>query len=126
MAKLILKKMTKIEKLKTILPGPFRKLLGKARAVIHRITIWLKVATRISGVDLRGNIILFRAIVVSPFTIWQDLHEYQMPMVGNACIVKAKGKGMVVIRPFTDDLYAVLPGRERKVEKYIRSKLGPG
>jgi FkbM family methyltransferase len=115
-----------VSKLRKIMPAPLRRRFGQLRAVQHRLFIWSQVATRITGSDPSSRRLLRAALLRAPISVWRDLDEYQMPMLSETCRVISRGIGTFHIRPFTDDLYAVIPRRELQVERYIRKSLKPG
>ena len=118
--------MLATSELKKVIPAPLRKCLGQLRAVQHRLLIWSRVATRITGFDSHSRQIMRGALLRAPLSVWRDLDEYQMPMLSESCRVISRGIGAFHIRPFTDDLQAVIPRRELQVERYIRKNLKRG
>ena len=112
--------------MKEFLPTRVRRPLGKLRAAARRIRMWLHVMNRLAGATPGDSKVLQNAIRRSPLTIWQNLDQWQFPMVEEDCMVISKGVGTFQVRASTDDLFHALPMQEPAVETTIRSLLRPG
>jgi FkbM family methyltransferase len=115
-----------MQNFKDILPVTIRRPLGKLRAAVRRLKIWLHVRKTLTGATLDDSKVLQHAIRRSPLTIWHNLDQWQFPMVEDDCSVISKGIGTFNVRRRTDDLFHVLPMQEPAVETAIRSILRPG
>lgn len=103
-----------------------RSLGGRLRAVIRRLRIWIEVATYISGVQSRDRAAMRRSLAGAPRDVFRSLDKWRDPTVAVDCRVVAKGVGTFDVRARSDDLYHVLPTRERAVINAIRRHLQPG
>ncbi len=108
------------------LPAPIRRPFGKLRAVARRLAIWRRVNLNLSGATPEDQRILSDAIRRSPRTVWNDLDQWQFPMVEQDCTVVALGGGLFHVRARTDDLFHALPNQEPAVEQAVRKRLKPG
>jgi FkbM family methyltransferase len=103
-----------------------RTLVGRARAYVNRLIIWLRVAREIRGKDAKDRDVLNNAFRRAWFTSLQRLDIWQDPHVENNCIVEVPGIGEFCVRAKTDDLYHVLPSREPAIYSSIKDVLGEG
>jgi FkbM family methyltransferase len=108
------------------LPLWLRKLAGHSRAIVRRLRIWSEVATHLSGVGEADRVILRRAITGAPIDVFREINVWRDPAVASDCRVAAKGIGTFHVRAHSDDLYHVLPTRERAVIEGIRNRLQTG
>jgi len=114
------------EVVKRVVPKFLRRPLGNLRAVFRRLSVWLKVARYLKGVNRADSAVLLRALLRSPITVWRNLDRWQYPAVSDDCAVISKGVGSFQVRAKTDDLLHVLPKQEPAVEAIIRDHLKPG
>lgn len=101
-------------------------MLGHARAVALRVRIWSQVAQQLSGITTTDQQILRRALFAAPVDVFRQVDRWRDPMVAHDCHVMAKGIGTFRVRAKSDDLYHVLPARERAVIGAILELLRPG
>jgi len=116
----------RIDSFKAFVPGFIRRPLGKLRAVGRRLRVWQRVRAQIVGATASDKQVLARALWRAPLTVWQNLDDWQFPMVQSDCTVTSRGVGLFKVRAGTDDLFHVLPGQEPAVEQAIRQALRPG
>ena len=112
--------------MKFLIPPPIRRPLGKLRAASRRFKIWLHVKNTLTGRTPDDTRVLQYSFRRSPLTIWNNLDQWQFPMVEDDCSVISKGIGTFHVRARTDDLFHILPMQEPAVEKTIRSLLRAG
>lgn len=103
-----------------------RRPFGKLRAVCCRLQIWQRVKRELSGDTLADASVLNEAIRSSWWTVWNDLDQWQFPMVTQDCTVVADGVGKFRVRSRTDDLFHALPSQEPAVAQVVRTLCCPG
>ena len=108
------------------LPTRLRRPLGKLRAVFRRLRIWQRVKRELSGDTPADAAVLNAAIRSCWRTVWNDLHQWQFPMVAKDCTVVADGVGKFRVRAWTDDLFHALPSQEPAVAQAVQARLRPG
>jgi FkbM family methyltransferase len=112
--------------LKRMLPEPLR---GVLRGVLHysqRLLRWPIVLWQIRGGTSRDQWVLFKSALVAPLASLQDLQEWQDPLLTQDAVVEVSRFGVFSLRANTDDLWHVLPWRERAIAELLRSTLRPG
>ena len=119
--------ITRLRKvLKPYLPEPLRGVLRGLLEYATRHFRWLVVLCQIRGVSWLDELKLVASALMSLITSLRHLNEWQDPQLLFDCKIRVRGIFQFKIRRFTDDLYAVLPFRERAVLKEIQSLLRPG
>ncbi len=108
------------------IPAPLRRPLGRGRAYVRRLAIWLGAARAASGVSAADRAVLRRALVLSPVTSARNLDRWQDPVLPADAEVRIRGIGRFHIRAGTDDFWHVLPGREPAIIAALRRHLRPG
>lgn len=108
------------------LPKIIRRPLGYGWDYILRLIRWISIMREMRGATLRDQLILLASAFASPVISLHKLSQWQDPLLLCDATVHVRGFGIFVLRRFTDDLWHVLPTRERTVLKEIRQGLKPG
>lgn len=108
------------------LPIALRRPLGFSWDYLLRLTRWISIIREMRGVNFRNQFILLASAFASPFTSLYKLQQWQDPLLLRDATVHVRGIGIFVLRRSTDDLWHVLPTRERTVLKEIRKGLKIG
>lgn len=113
-------------KLKELLPGPLSKLLAGCRTYFVRIMRWGFILSDLRGTGFNDRINLFCSALAAPVISLRNLGEWQDPVLLGAADVMVRGVGLFSLRAYTDDLFHVLPGQERMVNRLIKEILEGG
>jgi FkbM family methyltransferase len=108
------------------LPRPVRATIGRVRNYVGRLTRWAAVMHEIRGHEARDRRVLWRSAALSPITSLRDLDQWQDPVLCRDATVSVPGFGLFHIRAHSDDLYHVLPARERNAFQAVADILRPG
>lgn len=111
---------------KSIIPRPIRRAL---RAVLHygqRLGRWFIILWQVRGVSWADEWTLLRSALASPVLSMRSLLEWQDPILLADAEVNVPGIGKFVLRKWSDDLWHVLPWREKAIFDVIRATLKPG
>lgn len=111
---------------KDMLPGFVRRPLAATRAYARRLRIWRDVNKYIFGQTAADRRALRSAYLSAPFSSLKNLSVWRDPTVPQDCQVTSRGVGSFHVRANSDDLYHVLPTRERAVFGAIKRLLRPG
>ena len=112
--------------LKRSLPGPVRAIL---RALLHysqRLARWPVILWQIRGVSLADELALIRSAFAAPILGLRNLQQWQDPILLQDVAVRVLGVGQFSLRAYTDDLWHVLPWRERSIAELMKGVLKPG
>jgi FkbM family methyltransferase len=112
--------------LKKVLPDPIRRGLRMAENYRQRLGIWANIALQIRGLTANDRRALRKSIFRAPITSLRSLSEWSDPVLLDDALVEVRGIGRFKVRAGTDNLYIVLPSRERELITVMRSKLKPG
>ncbi|WP_118864985.1 FkbM family methyltransferase [Sphingomonas gilva] len=123
--------------LRGLVPKPVRRLIGRlpapAKTVIHaprlyvrRLWQWAFVAIETKPVGKGSAGRWLASIAASPLTSAGGLNGWKRPMLSWNATLRAKGIGVFFVRADSDDLYHILPSRERHVLEIIRRSLSKG
>lgn len=102
-----------------------RTYLGRTRRYLRRLQIWRQVGRELRGLTPADDVILRRAVRNGFKDAFKTIDEWRDPMVDQDCQVVGE-LGTFSVRACSDDLWHVLPSRERAVLEAIRQNLsGP-
>ncbi len=111
---------------KRALPPWMRRTIRAPITYLQRVGRWGIVLVQMRGVSLSDEVKLLGSALAAPFTCWRDLSHWQDPVLLADINVHVPGIGQFALRKRTDDLFHVLPYRERALIKAMRSLLRPG
>lgn len=109
--------------LKSIFPVA---VYGPARNWAVRLLTWRRLMAHVSGATARDALWLWASFLASPITAARGLSEWRDPLLLGDIIADVSGVGRFKLRARTDDLWHVVPFRERAVLNCIRTRLRPG
>lgn len=112
--------------LRQALPRPVRRLLRGAVTYPRRLLLWRTILAELRGVTPSDRAVLRRSALASPWTARHDLAGWRDPVLLADAVVEAAGIGRFAVRAGTDELYIVLPARERALIAAMRRLLKPG
>ena len=101
---------------------PFRAL----KTYISRIGYWIECVRELSGETVKDSLILWLSFLSSPVTSLIDLRKWRDPMALWNVSVLVPRVGRFNVRAGSDDLFHVLPSRERAIFDVVGSMLKPG
>lgn len=107
-------------------PAPLRGVLRRVLAYLQRVGRWAFVLRELRGSTFADQMTLLASAAVSPIISLQALGRWQDPQLLFDAQVRVGGVGTFSLRRRTDDLWHVLPHRERRVLGAIRERLQPG
>ena len=113
-------------RLKSLLPSPVTRALRMADNYRLRLLIWRSIAASMRGVGKKDRRALRRSIRRAPWTSLRNLYQWMDPVLLGDAQVEVAGVGKFNLRGGSDDLYIVLPSREREVVALLRERLRPG
>lgn len=113
-------------KLHGMLPGGVRRCVSRVRTYFRRMYYWVRVMREIKGIGPADRRTLLRSFLGGPLDSFRDIDNWRDPMAVRDAAVEVKGVGRYHVRAFCDDLYHVLPAREREILETIRERLRPG
>lgn len=113
-------------RLKGVTPGPLRALLRCGLHYLQRLGRWPIILRQVRGTSLRDTISLLASAFAAPFFSFKSLQAWQDPVLLSDACVEVTGVGRFQIRAFTDDLWHVLPWREREIFRVLQETLNPG
>lgn len=108
---------------KAILPAP---LYAPLRTYYGRLVTWHRLMRHIRGVAVRDRLWLWLSFLASPFTAAGSLGDWRDPVLLYDVTAEVAGVGRFALRARTDDLWHVVPFRERAVLDRVRKMLRPG
>jgi FkbM family methyltransferase len=111
---------------KKIVPAPGRRLLRSVQFYFERVGRWPIILWQVRGADWRDEWVLVRSALASPVVSARKLLEWQDPVLLDDARVIVRGVGEFEVRAFSDDLWHVLPWREREIVAVLRRHLRPG
>lgn len=91
-----------------------------------RMGTWLRLMSEVRGATARDGCWLWLSFLASPITAMFALSEWRDPLLLHNMVADVPGVGHFQLRARTDDLWHVVPFRERIVLECIRSRLRPG
>lgn len=111
---------------KSILPELARTLLRNCLYYAQRTLRWVIILWQIRGATWSDQWILIRSALAAPFFSFKNLLEWQNPILLADAQVVVRGVGKFFLRARCDELYHVLPWRERFVVAAHKKSLGAG
>lgn len=114
------------DRLKRLIPAPFRRLVRRIETFGRRLVIWRAVVTEVEGVTPADAAVIRRSVHHGLLAAARDLDVWQDPVLIADATIRLAGIGEFEIRGDSDDLFAVLPSREREVVAAFRRQLSPG
>lgn len=111
---------------KSVLPRPVRRVMRAAMHYGQRVGRWAIILWQVRGVSWTDEWILLRSALASPVLSMRSLLEWQDPILLADADVNVPGIGRFVLRKRSDDLWHVLPWREKAIFSSIRAILKPG
>lgn len=92
----------------------------------RRVGRWCLILGSIHGLGFRDKAALLGSAALSPLVSMLGLGKWQDPVLFWDAKVKVDGVGRFHVRRRTDDLWHVLPARERSVMRAVAEAVGPG
>ncbi len=92
----------------------------------RRVGRWFLVLGSIHGQGFRDKAALLGSAALSPLVSLRGLGKWQDPILFWDAKVRVAGVGRFLVRRRTDDLWHVLPARERSVMRAVAETVGPG
>lgn len=111
---------------RTLLPASVRRGLAPALHYGERVARWPLILRDVRGADAQSRRALWRSAAAAPVEALQSLMEWQDPILVDEAVVDVKGIGRFSLRARCDDLWHVVPWRERAVLETFRRLLRPG
>lgn len=114
------------ELVKRILPSSIRRIVRACLEYVFRIGRWGIILLQVRGASMTDFLKLFLSAMLSPILSLKNVFEWQDPVLlfdTNVCV---PGIGQFHLRSHSDDLWHVLPWRERKLVREIRNRLDEG
>lgn len=108
------------------LPMPARRLLRGTFTYAQRLLLWRTIAREVKGVTPADRAALRRSALAAPWTSRRALSSWRDPVLLADATVDVPGIGRFAVRAGTDELYIVLPARERALIAAMRRLLKPG
>ena len=103
-----------------------QRIFSGALHYFQRLGRWAIVLWQVRGVGWADQIVLLKSAAVAPFIALRKLMEWQDPLLLSDCVVSVVGIGRFRVRGRTDDLWHVLPWRERSIRARLVAMLRPG
>lgn len=111
---------------KTVLPRPLRRVMRGAMHYAQRVGRWAVILWQIRGVQWTDQWTLLRSALASLVLSMRSLLEWQDPILLEDAEVSVRGIGRFLLRKRSDDLWHVLPWREKAIFNVLRTILKPG
>lgn len=96
------------------------------KTYLRRLVVWPIILTQVRGASLGDEVRLILSALASPLLSLKDLGRWQDPVLLFDTAVSVRGIGRFRLRRLCDDLWHVVPWREREVLEFIRKTLHPG
>jgi len=113
-------------KLKPLLPSGVRSVLRRVVHYSQRIGRWPIILWQVRGLRFRDISALWLSAFASPILGLRNTMAWQDPILLRDAEVKVRGVGRFSLRAWTDDLWHVVPWRERAIFKALKRSLGAG
>lgn len=114
------------DRIKPFLPTPLRVLLRGLLNYLQRIARWPIILWQVRGVRAVDEGRLLLSALASPVLSLKELLQWQDPVLLFDTEVRVPGIGLFHLRKKCDDLWHVLPWRERRIVQVLRRLLKPG
>lgn len=112
--------------LRGALPVPLRRGLRSVANYAHRLMLWRTIMRQVHGIGTADRATLRRSALAALRTALGDLYGWRDPVLLGDATVDVPGVGRFALRARTDELYIVLPARERALAATMRARLSPG
>lgn len=114
------------DRIKPFVPTPLRVLLRGLLNYLQRIARWPIILWQVRGVHAADECRLLLSALASPVLSLKELLQWQDPVLLFDTEVRVPGIGLFHLRKKCDDLWHVLPWRERRIVQVLRRLLKPG
>lgn len=114
------------DRIKALLPSPLRMVLRGLLNYFQRIGRWLIILWQVRGVSAGDQCRLLLSALASPVLSLRNPLHWQDPVLLFDTQVRVPGIGLFHIRKRCDDLWHVVPWRERQIVQSLRRLLKPG
>lgn len=112
--------------LKQVLPLPIRRTLRAALHYAQRLGRWVIVLWQVRGSTWRDQLVVLQSALAAPVISVRNLLQWQDPCLLRDAAVEVRGIGRFLLRGRSDDLWHVLPWREKALLAEIERRLKPG
>lgn len=112
--------------IKAVLPKPIRVVLRCIYNYFFRIYLWCITLLQVRGLNYSDELKLWASACLGPIIALHNLHKWQNPMLAFKANLKIKNVGQFAIRPWSDDLWHILPFAQNTVFNWIQKNLKPG
>lgn len=112
--------------LKSVLPSFLRTPAARTETYLRRLRNWVQVLRYVRGLSFADRRAVWSAFFAAPVTSLFGLDRWRDPMLARDATVEVADIGRFHVRAKCDDLWHVLPSRERAVLEAIRTRLKPG
>lgn len=113
-------------KAKRVLPEGVRRRLRMLETYVKRLLLWPIILVQVRGASPEDQRKLILSALAAPVLSFRNLDQWQDPILLFDTAVSVRGVGRFRLRQRCDDLWHVLPWREREVLKFIRRTLKLG
>lgn len=114
------------DRIKPFLPSPLRSVLRALLTYLQRIGRWPIILWQVRGVTAADQCRLLLSALASPVLSLRNPLQWQDPVLLFDTEVRVPGIGAFHLRKRCDDLWHVLPWRERRIVQTLRRLLKPG
>lgn len=114
------------DRIRDALPGPLRRGARSVANYARRLLLWRTVLREVKGVTAADRAALRGSALAAPWTARHDLYRWRDPVLLADATVDVAGIGRFAVRARTDELFIVLPARERALIAAMRRLLRPG
>lgn len=114
------------EIVRRVLPAPVRRWLRMPLHYAQRNARWLIILWQLRGASWRDQGRLLVSALAAPVLSLRGLSGWQDPVLLYDVEAEVRGIGRFRLRRWTDDLWHVLPWREREIHRELRRWLGNG
>jgi FkbM family methyltransferase len=108
------------------LPVPVRRALRGVANYSYRVMLWRAIMREMHGISTVDRKALRRSALAAPLTAWGDFYGWRDPVLLADATVEVTDIGRFAVRARSDELYIVLPARERALVSAMRRLLAPG
>jgi FkbM family methyltransferase len=112
--------------LKRMVPGPLWIGARRTANYLRRLRNWLAVLKEVDGATAADQVTIRRSARSGIRAASRNLDDWRDPVLIGDAVVRLKGIGEFAVRGASDDLFAILPSRERAVVAAFRQILTPG
>ena len=113
-------------RIKALLPSPLHRMLRGLLNYVQRIGRWPIILWQVRGVSAADQCRLLLSALASPVLSLRNPLQWQDPMLLFDTQVRVPGIGLFHIRKRCDDLWHVVPWRERRIVQSLKRLLKPG